>query len=148
MKGHPANANDLFRKASTKKNIAIKTYHLVVSVIVLLPIAIAYGIAPDFVLPGLFDFTIDTTDQKNIFRAMMGLYMAIAALWITGIFNRHYWLMATVTNVLFMAGLGFGRFISVMLDGLPSLAFLIGMLLEFLLAAWGLYNLRRYKHPD
>lgn len=53
--------------------------------------------------------------------------------------------MATVTNVLFMSGLGFGRLISLALDGTPSLKFLIGMLLEFLLAAWGIYNLNLYK---
>jgi hypothetical protein len=111
-----------------------------------LPIAITYGIAPNFTLPGLFDFKIETTDFKNILRAIMGLYMAIIALWVIGIFKRDYWLMATVTNVLFMSGLGFGRLISLGLDGMPSLAFFSGMVLEFLLAAWGIYNLKCYKH--
>lgn len=133
-------------KGYIKKNSNIKKYHLAISVIILLPIAITYGIAPDFTLPDFFDFKIETTDLKNIFRAIMGLYMAIIALWVIGIFKPQYWLMATVTNVLFMSGLGFGRLISLVLDGRPSPEFFIGMLLEFLLAAWGIYNLNRYKH--
>ncbi len=67
----------------------------------------------------------------------MGLYLTMIALWITGIFKPHYWFTATVTNVLFMFGLGFGRLISLVLDGTPSLGLLIGMLVEFLLAFWG-----------
>jgi thiol:disulfide interchange protein len=111
-----------------------------------LPIAITYGIAPDFTLPNFFDFKIETADLKNIFRAIMGLYMSMIALWVIGIFKSQYWLIATVTNVFFMSGLGFGRLISLVLDGTPSLKFFIGMLLEFLLAAWGIQNLKRYKH--
>jgi len=76
---------------------------------------------------------------------MMGLYLSMIALWIIGIFKRHYWLMATVANVVFMSGLGFGRLIGLVLDGTPSLKFIIGMLLEFLLAAWGIYNLKIYR---
>lgn len=127
------------------KNSIIKNYHLAISVIILLPIAITYGIAPNFTLPYFFDFKIETTDLKNIFRAIMGLYLSMIILWIIGIFKRHYWLMATVTNVLFMSGLGLGRLISLALDGTPSLKSFIGMLLEFLLAAWGIYNLNHYK---
>ncbi|MFT3823929.1 MAG: DUF4345 domain-containing protein [Chitinophagaceae bacterium] len=127
-------------------SIIIKVYHLVISVIILLPIAITYGIAPDLTLPGFFDFRIETTDLKNVFRAIMGLYMSMIALWILGILKRKYWFMATVANVLFMSGLGLGRLISLALDGTPSPKFFIGMLLEFLLAAWGIYNLKHYKN--
>src|SRR5258706_5980690 len=88
-----------YPKVQIERNIRVKHCHLIISVIILLPIAIVYGIAPDFTLPNFFDFTIETKDLKNIFRAMMGLYMSMISLWITGIFKRQIWLTATITNV-------------------------------------------------
>ncbi len=108
----------------------------------MLPVAIAYGTAPESLLHNFFDFTLTTPDLKNIFRAIMGLYFAMISIWILGIVRYRYWRFATIVSVFFMGGLGSGRLLSVLLDGPPSRKFLIGMILEILLATWGLINLR------
>ncbi len=123
----------------------IKNIHLVISTIIILPVAIAYGVSPKTVLPVLFDFKAGTTDLTNIFRATMGLYLAMCSLWITGIFKPGFWFTATIVNILFMGGLAFGRLISLAADGLPSVYLLTGLILESTLAIWGLINLRVYK---
>ncbi len=119
-----------------------KNWHLIISVIILTPIAFAYGIAPNVL--NIFTFSIEATDLKNIFRATMTLYLAMIALWVIGVFNPRFWETATITNVLFMSGLCIGRILSFIIDGLPSLMYLTGTLAELLLALWGISNLKRY----
>jgi hypothetical protein len=43
-----------------------------------------------------------------------------------------------------MGGLALGRFVSLALDGVPGIYFLIGFVLEAVLAIWGLKNLKKY----
>ena len=123
-----------------------KKYHLIVSIIILIPIAFAYGNASN--LTDSFHFEIIEIDLKNILKATMGLYLAVICLWIYGIINNEYWKMATILNVLFMLGLGAGRLISFCIDGTPSGGLLVGTLLEFLLGSWGVYNLKKYKSEN
>ena len=120
----------------------LKNAHLIISIIILSPIALNYGIIPDKILPVLFDFKVETIDLKNVFRAIMGLYLGIIYLWFLGVYNSKYWIMATVLNVAFMGGLAFGRLISIVLDGHPSIVFKIGFVVELILAIWGVLNLR------
>ena len=115
-----------------------------VSAITILLVALAYGISPQTSLPLLFDFHVDTIDLKQVFRAIMGLYLAHAALWALGALNPVYWKLATVSSVVFMGGLAVGRLTALLLDGWPSPYFLAGLLVELGLAVWGLVNLRRY----
>jgi len=75
----------------------------------------------------------------------MGLYLAMAAFWITGIYNPAYWRSATIANVLFMIGLAAGRLFSLVADGVPSTLFLAGLALELILACWGLWNLKKMQ---
>jgi hypothetical protein len=44
-----------------------------------------------------------------------------------------------------MAGLGFGRIISLLLDGFPSAVFFIGTAGELVLAIFGMIQLQHYK---
>jgi len=125
--------------ASISKNL-----HLTISTIIIIVVASAYGICPSRILPYLFDFTVSTTDLKQVFRAIMGLYLAMAGLWMYGIFYPNYWKTATISNVCFMGGLAFGRLIALVVDGVPSIYFSVGVILEMLLACWGLYNLKRF----
>ena len=122
----------------------MKNAHLLFSSIVLLPIAITYGISPDVQIPFGISFSIESVDLKNILRAIMGLYLAMIDWWILGVFNSKSWVAATMTNIFFMAGLGVGRLISVVIDGVPSMNFHIGMYAEFLIAIWGIYSWRKY----
>lgn len=120
-----------------------KNFHLTISVIILIPVALAYGIGSHF--DNVFKFEIVATDLKNIFKGLMFLYLALATLWIFGIINKKYWYLATLTNVLFMSGLAAGRIVSLVVDGRPSIGLLIGLILEIFLAFWGFYNLRKYE---
>lgn len=120
-----------------------KNVHLIASSLILIPIALAYGIGPDF--PETFNFSIENIDLKNILRAIMGLYVAMVVLWITGVMKQEYWKLATITVVLFMGGLAIGRLLSIVLDGVPSIRFVIGTFAEFVLSFWGIWNLKKYK---
>lgn len=123
---------------------ASKNLHLIVSIIVIIPIALAYGLYPQKILPLLFDFRVDTINLANIFRAMMGLYLGMSVIWIVGIIKPEFWVTATITNITFMGGLAFGRLVSLILDGVPGIYFLVGFVLESALAVWGLKNLKKY----
>lgn len=123
---------------------ASKNLHLTVSLLVIIPIALAYGLYPQLILPLLFDFKVDTINLANIFRAMMGLYLGMCMIWIMGIINSKLWVTATITNITFMGGLTLGRLVSMVVDGVPGIYFLIGFVLESVLAIWGFKNLKKY----
>jgi hypothetical protein len=122
-----------------------KTLHLTISAIIIAVIAFTYGLFPTTSLPKLFDFNVEPVDLKNAFRATMGLYLGMVILWVIGVFKPVHWRTATITNVFFMTGLASGRIISLVVDGVPSLAFSIGLALELTLALWGIRNLNRYR---
>lgn len=121
-----------------------KNLHLTISVILIIPVALVYGSYPDFILPGLFDFKIESSDLANIFRAIMGLYLGMTIIWIAGIFNPKFWTVATLTNIIFMGGLALGRLISLALDGFPSNSLLFGLIVELALTFFALINLKKY----
>jgi len=75
----------------------------------------------------------------------MGLYFGMIVLWIIGIFRPRQWRTATMSNVFFMIGLAFGRTVSLVLDGIPSIYFSVGLILELTLALWGIINLNKYQ---
>ena len=86
--------------------------HLVISVVVVIPVAIVYG----FDLESSLNMTPETTDDFNFLKAVMGIYLGFSILWILGIFKNNYLKMALVSNVIFMIGLGFGRLASMIFD--------------------------------
>lgn len=123
---------------------ASKKLHLTVSILVIIPIAFVYGLYPQMILPLLFDFKVDNINLANIFRAIMGLYLGMSAIWIMGIVIPKLWVTATIINITFMGGLMLGRLVSMVIDGFPGIYFLIGFVLESTLAIWGLKNLKKY----
>ena len=123
----------------------IQNLHLVLSVAIVIPVALVYGLFPNVILPKLLDFKVETTDLNNVFRAIMGLYLAMASFWILGIIKSKFWYAATVSNILFMGGLAFGRIISLVIDGMPSTVFFIGTFGELILAVFGIYQLRKQE---
>ena len=122
-----------------------KNLHLLTSICIIVPIAIVYGLMPNGILKEIFTFQSWTPDLSNIFRALMGLYISMSIFWIIGIIRPRFWVAATLSNVLFMTGLAIGRIVSIVLDGTPSNIFLIGLILEIILAAWGVINLKKYR---
>jgi len=118
---------------------------LIISTIILTIVSLTYGLSPNNILPKFFDFQVESIDLKQTFRATMGLYLGMVALSVIGIFKPRHWRTATISTVFFMSGLALGRIISLVLDGIPSIYFSIGLALELTLAFWGIINLNKYK---
>lgn len=118
--------------------------HLTVSTVVIIPVALAYGLYPQMILPLLFDFKVEAINLANVFRGMMGLYLGMSVIWIMGIIKSRLWFTATITNIAFMGGLAVGRLVSLAVDGVPNIYFLVGLVLEAVLAIWGIENLKKY----
>ena len=118
-----------------------KNAHLLVSAIIVIAAAFIYGLHPEKILPLFFGFKVEVLELINIFRAVMGLYLAFAGYWFLGVLNKCHWKNATITNVLFMGGLVFGRVLSTIFDGI-SLKYRIGLIGELILLLWGIYNLK------
>lgn len=124
-----------------------KNVQLGLSAIIVFSVAIIYGGNPSKILPFFFDFEVQNLELKNIFRAIMGLYMGFAAYWVIGISKKAHWKSATISNIIFMGGLAFGRLISTIFDGISN-QYTIGMLLEFGMMGWGVYNLKKHHHES
>lgn len=56
------------------------------------------------------------------------MYLGFSVLWILGVFKENYWRIATVTNIIFMLGMGFGRILSMFLDGTPTNNYILELL--------------------
>ena len=123
----------------------MKNLHLMISAILIVAIAFAYGIAPAALLPVLFDFKVGTTDLHNIFRSIMCLYIGMVIIWVAGIFKPRYWDTATIVNIVFMSGLAIGRLVSFAADGIPSITLLIGFFVEVSLAVLSYFNWKKYR---
>jgi uncharacterized YccA/Bax inhibitor family protein len=117
------------------KNRVIKNTHLLISSAVVLPVSLVYGFFPEV----FFKLSINTVDEKNILKAIMGIYIGFALLWILGIFRNKFWKIATVSNFIFMFGLALGRITSMISDGIPSKILLLGVFGELVLGTYGVY---------
>jgi len=115
--------------------------HLTISVFIVMVVAFLYGFKPDL----CFDVQVKTTDEQNIYKAIMGVYIAFSSFWIIGIVKQTYWQTATVSNVLFMLGLAFGRIVSLLFDGIPSTLFLLGIIGELTLGFYAFYQFKKSK---
>lgn len=122
----------MIKEIGNRKNV-----HLSISILIVIPVALVYGFQPQL----LFDVTINSIDEANIFKAIMGFYLAFSSLWILGIFKQNYWNSATTSNMFFMFGLALGRIISLMFDGIPSSLFVLGTFGELVLGLYALLQL-------
>jgi Domain of unknown function (DUF4345) len=120
----------------------IRNLHLILSSLIVFPAAIVYGFQSNL----LFNAPITTLDQATIFKAIMGLYFGFGSLWVLGIFKDNYWKTSTLSNMIFMLGLGFGRIISLLTDGVPSTIFVIGLFGELILGFYAYYQLKSSKN--
>jgi Domain of unknown function (DUF4345) len=119
----------------------LRGLQLAVSASTVIAVGLAYGISPSSVLPMIFDFNVESNDLNNVFRSIMGLYFGFATYWIVGFFRDEAWRGATISNILFMGGLSSGRVVSLVVDGFPSDAYILGLIAEILFMIWGIYNL-------
>ena len=98
----------------------LQSVFLVVTAIGLTPIALIYGISPEKTLQWLFGIDASGVDTRHIFKAFMGLYLALAGFWVAGAIKPDLRYAALWSLFIFMVGLAAGRILSLVLDGWPS----------------------------
>jgi len=103
---------------------------LLVAAVGLTPIALAYGLAPAITVPMLYGVEIDSINVTHIFRAVMGLYLAMVIFWILGAIREPLRFAALCSVVVFMGGLAMGRILSLLVDGIPVAPLVIYLVLE------------------
>ena len=118
-------------------------FYLLFSAAGLLLVALSYGVAPAVVLPAILDITVEGTDQTHIFRAIMGLYLGMIALWIVGAFRSDVSRAAVIAEIFFMLGLACGRAFSILVDGVPSTLLLAYTIVEVALGLCGILVLKK-----
>jgi len=124
------------------KDDFINKIHLIISVCIVIPVAIIYGFKPEL----SFDMLLETIDEHNFYKAVMGLYLGFSTLWLLGVFKTNYLKTAIVTNIVFMLGLGFGRVVSIFIDGIPTSGYTFGTIAELFLGFYGLWLLKRINN--
>ena len=121
----------------------VRQIFLLIVALGLVPIAMSYGLMPQQSLRYLFDVSIADTNSIHIFRALMGLYLGFALLWILGAFNVRLRQAALYSLVVFMFGLSAGRGLSVVVDGMPHWLLIVYLLIELAFGGIGVILLRR-----
>ena len=118
----------------------VKIYLLFIA-ISLVPVALSYGADPA-VLPKLLKFNVETSNERQVFRALMCLYLASSAFWVMGALTPEWQTAGLIWAVLFMLSLALGRLLSIVLDGRPTAALLdIYLAVELAAGALGLWLL-------
>jgi hypothetical protein len=107
-------------------------------VILIVPIALSYGLAPETVLPKVLDITVSGTDQIHVFRAMMCLYLGAALFWAIAAFTPAWQRTAVIWAIFFALSLAAGRVISLVVDGGASLLLDVYLVVEILGGVLGL----------
>jgi len=105
----------------------------------LFPIALSYGVVPGQSLSALFEISVDTVNETQIFRAVMGLYLAFVAFWLMGVKNDKLTRPAIIGLIVFMFGLALGRSLSLVMDGPAHWLLTSYMLVEY---AFGIVGIR------
>ena len=123
----------------------LQSVFLVVTAIGLTPIALIYGIAPEKTLPSLFGIDATGVDTRHIFKAFMGLYLALVGFWVAGAIKPELRYPALWSVFIFMVGLAFGRILSLVVDGWPSGLLMFYLLLEISFGAMGWWLLKAPK---
>jgi hypothetical protein len=124
----------------TKQDI-INKIHLIISVCIVVPVSFVYGFNPEL----SFDMFLETIDEHNFYKAVMGLYLGFSALWFLGVLKSSYLKIALITNMVFMLGLGFGRVLSITIDGMPTSGYIFGTIAELFLGFYGFWVIKRLK---
>ena len=119
-----------------------ESYFLLFISLGVLPAALGYGLNPKEFLPALYGIEVADNNLSNIFRAIMGLYIGCVLLWVFGAFNKSLMVPALWSMFVFMLGIGLGRALSLLLDGMPDMIFVLFMIFEFMAAAITFYLLK------
>ena len=107
-----------------------ESWFLIIAAMGLTPIALAYGAMPSVSVPMLYGVEVNDVNSTHIFRAVMGLYLAMVVFWVMGAKSDALRLPALCSVVVFMLGLATGRAISLLVDGMPNPLLVVYLLLE------------------
>ncbi|MFH0270711.1 DUF4345 domain-containing protein [Vibrio jasicida] len=121
----------------------IQSIFLLLAAAGLTPIALSYGFSPVDSLSFLFGIDASSVNVSHIFRAVMGLYLALAMFWVMGAMSIKYRLPALYSLVIFMWGLAMGRLLSLLVDGMPHWLLVVYLFLEFGFGLVGLKMIRK-----
>ena len=110
-----------------------------------LAVSLSYGLYPEITLKYLYDIEVNSANLANIFRAIMGLYIALSIFWVAGAFNKSLRLAALWSMTIFMTGIALGRILSIIIDGFPYPIFLFYTVIEIFSALMG-YFLIKYRN--
>jgi hypothetical protein len=117
--------------------------YLVTVAVVLVPVALSYGVDPAAILPKFMNISVEGTDQTHILRALMCLYLGMSAFCMIAAFTPEWRHVAVIWAVFFMFSLVAGRMLSLMIDGMPSRIFLLYLAVDVFAGVWGLLVLAR-----
>ena len=121
----------------------IRRIFLLVTAIGLIPIALSYGLMPQKSLSYLFDIPASSQNSIHIFRALMGLYLALVLFWIIGAFKVQVRQAALYSLIVFMLGLAAGRLLSLALDGIPHWLLIVYLMLELGFGVLGILLIKK-----
>ena len=130
---------------SWNSSMNIRQIFLLVTAIGLIPVALTYGLQPSSSLGRLFDVSVANVNGTHIFRAVMGLYLALVVFLIIGAYRAEVRQAALYSLVVFMLGLAAGRTLSLVVDGMPHWLLVVYLAVELGLGMVGLALLRK---PD
>lgn len=121
----------------------VRQVFLLVAAVGLVPIALGYGLDPARSLGHLFDIQVSNVNGTHVFRAIMGLYLAMAGFWALGAFRPQLREPALWSLVVFMFGLAAGRALSLLVDGMPHWLLGVYLVVEIVVGSLGWYLLKR-----
>ena len=121
----------------------IRQMFLLVVAIGLLPIALSYGLIPQKSLSYLFNITVSDPNSIHIFRAVMGLYLALIIFWLIGAFKVQVRQAALYSLIVFMFGLAAGRILSLIIDGMPHWLLAVYLVLELVFGVLGILLIKK-----
>ncbi len=123
--------------------MAKESWFLILTAIGVALVSLGYGVNPKLGMPLLYGIDIESVNQINMYRAIMGLYLAISLYWIIGALNENVKLSALWSMFVFMTGIGSGRLISFYLDGTPSTIFMFFLFIEIISTVLCLFFISR-----
>ncbi len=126
-----------------KRAMNARQVYLLVCAVGIVPIALSYGLFPQASLGLLFGLELPDPDGVHIFRAVMGLYLALAVFWLAGYARPKLRQAAIWSAVVFMLGLAAGRMLSLMVDGPGSWLLQAYLGLELVFGAAGVILLAK-----
>jgi hypothetical protein len=111
---------------------------------ILVPPALSYGIT---VLPKSMTIAVVGTDQTEMLRAVMGLYLGMTIFCVIAAFTPSWRHVAAIWAVFFLYSIAAGRILSLIVDGVPSPILLFYMAVE-IIGTLGLLVLARERRKE